>query len=202
MNIVRIRHVKSLSVMAKNSQRAEAGSARIVILALVSFLLGVGVTILWFRHTPGANSGTASSQPVSATASPPPAPESVGLPAPAPTPASASPPAAPEASDPAVIEQVKKAVPNFASISFDQGEQILRAAALQEFADTTTETDEEIKRAQQELQDSQNSGSAADQQAAMKNVQDTQAAATERLKKIAANLQDQIAALKELKNGQ
>ena len=188
--------------MKPKSQHAEAGSARIVMLALISFLLGVAFTAFWFHHAPAGNTGTAVYQTASETATPPPPPEPVGLPAPAPAPVPAPVPANPQPSDPAVIEQVKKAVPNFASISLDEGEQILRAAALKDFALAEAASDDQLTRARQQLQNAQNSGSPADQQAAMKNVQDTQTAAAEKLKQIAATLQDQITALKSLKSGQ
>ena len=189
--------MKPVIVIAEKSEHTESGSARTVMLALVSFLAGIAVTALWFRHTPasGGNTATAVSQAVPETA----APEPVGVPAPPPPSTPAPSPGIPQPADPAVIEQVKKEVPNFASISLDEGEQILRAAALKQFADATAETDDEIKHAQQQLQDAENNGSAAEQQAAMKNVQNTQSAASEKLKQIAASLQDQIAALKSLK---
>lgn len=184
--------------MQEHSQRQvalppESGSARMVTLALVSFLAGIAVTALWFHHTPASNMRTTVSQ----TAPPP--PEAIGLP-PAPAPTPPPPPPKPQPTDPAVIEQVKKTVPDFVSISLDDGEQALRISALKEFADATVETDAQIKAAQQQLQDAQKNGSAADQQAAMKHVQDTQATAAEKLKQIAANLQVQIEALKSLKN--
>ena len=182
--------------MKPKPNNVESGSARMVTLALVSFLAGIAVTALWFHHmaVPAGNGNTGT--PVSQTTPP----EAIGLP-PAPTPTPAPPPAKPQPTDPAVIAQVKKTVPNFASISLDDGEQALRIAALKEFADATVETDAQIKTAQQQLQDAQNNGS-ADQQAAMKHVQDTQTAAAEKLKQIAANLQVQIEALKSLKIGQ
>ena len=186
-------------ILVSRRSEADAGSARIVMLVLVSFLLGVAVTVFWFHHAAN-KAGAAASETVSQP--PAPAQEQVGVPAPPAAPAPVSPAANPQPTDPAIIEEVKKAVPNFASISLQDGEQILRACALKQFADTTAETDDEIKRAQQQLQDARNSGSAVDQQAAMKHVQDTQAAAAEKLKQIAANLQAQLAALKSMKNQQ
>ena len=102
--------------------------------------------------------------------------------------------------DPAVIEEVKKLVPDFASLSLGDGENILRSAALKDFAASAAQMDAQIKAARQQLQEAQNGQSADEQQAAMKNVQDAQLAATEKLKDIAARLQAQIAALKSLKS--
>lgn len=120
---------------------------------------------------------------------------------PAPPPAPAPPPMAnPPPIDPAVIGEVKKAVPNFADISLDDGEKVLQAAAMKDFGTAVQQMNDEVQAARQQLQNAQNSQSAADQQAAMKRVQDAQAAGAEKLKQIAAHLQDQIAALKSLKN--
>jgi type IV secretory pathway VirB10-like protein len=187
--------ILAIKHFAGNSRRSEPGSTRIVILALVSFLAGVGITVFWFHHAAATNGGTASQI---ASETPAPAPESVGVPAP-PAATPQPPPAPVQPTDPAVIEQVKKEVPDYATASLDAATQTLRAAALKAFADATAEADSEIKAAQQQLQDAQNTGSAADQQAAMKRVQDAQSAAAEKLKQIAADLQNQIAALKILK---
>jgi hypothetical protein len=177
-----------------NTRCAEEGSVRAVLLALVSFSLGVAVTAFWFHRPAGGNATSAVSQ----TGVPPPV---VGPP-PAPAPVALAPAAKPQPPDPAVIAEVKKLVPNFASISLEEGENILRAAALKEFAGAAGQTDARIKAAQQQLQAVQNGQSAEEQQNAMKNVQDAQLAGLEKLKDIAARLQAQIAALKSLKNQQ
>jgi hypothetical protein len=100
----------------------------------------------------------------------------------------------------AAVEAVKKQVPDYASISLEDGENILRAEALKEFQAAAAQMNEQMTTAQQRLQDAQNSQSVADQQAAMKNVQDLQLTGANKLKEIAANLQAQIAALQSLKN--
>lgn len=176
----------------KKAQCVERGSVRIIVPVVISFFLGVAVTALW-SHRPAGHGGE---NPVS----PPPVDEHVGLPAPAPAPAPVE--SHPEPIDPAVIDEVKQEVPDYSSISLEDGEQILRTAALKDFAAAAKETDEQINAAQQQLQDAQNTKSAAEQQAAMKRVQETQMAAAEKLKGIAARLETQIAALKSLKNGQ
>lgn len=171
---------------AKKARRGERGAARTVLLALISFLLGVGVTAWWFHRA--GNAAEAVSQT--------PAAERIGLPAPPPP----APAAIPQPQDPAVIAEVKAVVPNFDSLSLEDGENILRAKALKDFAAAAAQTDAQIKAAEQQLQDAQNGQSAAEQQAAMKHVQDTQLAGLEKLKDMAAQLQAQISALKSLKN--
>ena len=176
----------------KKAQILEQGSARIVLVTLVSFCLGVGVTALWFHRVPAGNANAANAETA--------APEQVGMPAPPPAPAPVV--TQPQPIDPAVMQEVKQQVPNFATISLEDGEQILRTAALKAFADASAETDDQMNAARQKLQDAQNNGSAADQQSAMKHVQDVQAAGADKLKEIAARLQAQITALKNLKDQQ
>lgn len=176
----------------KSFHNSEQGSIRIVMLALVSFFLGIGVAAFWF-HRPVANNAAASEAPGPAAPR-----EQVGIPAPPPAPAPVV--SHPQPIDPAIVQDVKEQVPDYASVSLEDGEQALRAAALREFAAANAATDDQIKTAQQQLQDAQNSGSASEQQAAMKHVQDMQMAGAEKLKGIATKLQDEIAALKSLKS--
>ncbi len=165
-------------------------SVRIVVLVLVSFSLGVAVTALWFHRSGNSSSGNPVSRIPDASA--------VGLPA---SPSQTPPPVAtPQPVDPAVIEQVKQTVPNYESISLDDGENLLRTAALKDFASAAKEMEAQVAAAQQKLQDAQGGQSADDQTTAVKNLQATQAAQTEKLKAVSARLQAQIAALKSLKN--
>jgi hypothetical protein len=168
------------------------GSVRIVVLVSVSFFAGVAATAFWFHRS--GNSGPGS--PVTWT----PDLSAVGRPAPPPQ----APPSVviPQVMDPAIIDEVKQSVPNYASISLDDGENILRAAALKDFAAAAKELNDQVAAAQQKLEQSQNGQSPDDQQTAMKHLQDTQAAEAEKLKQVAARLQTQIATLKSLKNQQ
>lgn len=182
---------------ATKPQLRERASARIVLLAALSFLLGVAATVFWFQLTGKRSAGNSSSL---ANSQPPAGQTTVAADhgnSPA-HPGMANPPPI----TPATIEDVKKAVPDFASLSVGEGENILRTAALKEFEAAARESDAQIKAAQQQLLQTENSQSAAEQQAAMKNVQSVQAAATEKLQQVAARLQAQIAALKSLKNSQ
>ena len=167
---------------------------RVVLLALVCFLLGVGVTAFWFHLTATSNAGISSSP----TGGEPDADQSAvpAIPAnPSARPLVASQPPV----DAAAIEAVKQAIPNLASVSLDEGTRILREAALKRFAVAAKEMDAQVKLAQQQLAQAETGQSAAGQQAAMKVVQETQAEQTEKLQQIAARLQAQIAALKQLK---
>ncbi len=177
---------------SRRTQRPRPGeqaSLRIILLALVSFFLGVGATAFWFHLAATRNASQSSFQ---AAGQPAETPAKAPLPVP---PASPIPPAV----SPDAIEAVKQAIPNAASVSLEDGEKTLRSAALKEFTAAANEMETQVKTAQQELLQAENGQSAADQQAAMKHLQQTQAAATEKLQQIAAKLHGQIAAWEQLK---
>ena len=102
-------------------------------------------------------------------------------------------------SDLAAIEEVKRAIPDLASTSVERGSQLLRLQTLALFTAATEEMETQVKAAQQRIIEAQNSGSEADQQAAVKNLQQVQAAQSEKLKQITMRLQAQIAALEQIK---
>jgi len=169
----------------------ERAQARIIILALVSFSLGVAATAFWFhfaanRHAENLSSQTkdqpATEQPINETA-----------------PARSFIPSHPLV-DAATIAAVKQAVPDYASLSLEDGTQILRAAALKQFAMAAKDMDVRVRQAEERLGEAENGQIAAEQQAALTNLRETQAAQTGKLQEITAQLQAQIAALKQLKN--
>jgi hypothetical protein len=100
---------------------------------------------------------------------------------------------------PAAIEEVKRAIPDLASVSLADGTRILRKAALTEFATAAKEIGEQIHAAQINLAKAQNGGSESEQQAAIQQLQQAQASQTAKLQEIAAKSQAQIDALKQLK---
>jgi ABC-type uncharacterized transport system len=101
--------------------------------------------------------------------------------------------------DKAVVEEVKRAIPNLASVSLEEGKGILRGAAMNEFSAAAEEMQKQVKDAQQRLAQAQSNSSEAVQQAAMKQLQQVQAEQTEKLKQIAARAQAQIQALEQIK---
>lgn len=176
--------------LTQQPQPGERASVRIVLIAVISFLLGIGATAFWFQLAAKRNAGNpgfeANSQPAAGQPDTSARPDVANVP-----PVS-----------PAAVEEVKQAIPNFASVSVDDGENILRTAALKEFTAAAKEMDAQVKAAQQQVGQAQNGQSAAEQQAALKQLQQTQAAATEKLQQIAARLSAQIVALKSLKNNE
>jgi hypothetical protein len=99
----------------------------------------------------------------------------------------------------AAVQQVARAIPNLASVSVEEGTQILREAALKEFKTAIDETGVQVREAQQRISRAQQSGSEPEQQAATRHLQQVQSDQAEKLKQIAARLDNQIAALKQLK---
>ncbi len=174
----------------------ERAQVRTIVLLLVSFLLGVTATAVWFHFAtvrtaenpnPPSTDQQDNQQPVApavaATANPP-AQKYVEQPV----------PVAQEA-----VDDVKRVLPNYASLTVDEGTEILREAALKKYADAAQELQTQIAQAQEELKEAQ-SKSPADQQAAMKHLQQVQAEQSQKLQQIGGQLQTQIAALKQLKN--
>lgn len=105
---------------------------------------------------------------------------------------------APQA-DLATVEEIKRSILDMASTSVEQGTQILRQKALTAFMAAAQEMEAQVKVAQQGVLEARSNGSEAAQQAAIKNLQQVQAAQTEKLKQITARLQAQITALEQIK---
>lgn len=185
---------------SKQPQPKEQAQVRIIILVLVSFLLGAAVTALWFHLAPNRNVENSSTEVNGQAGQPDNQPSDE-------TAVTAKPPARPfVASHPPVdagtIEGVKQAIPDFASVSLADGEQILREATLKKFEQAAKDMAAQVRQAQQQISQAQNSGSPDEQLAARIHLQQVQAQGTEQLQQIAAQLQTEIAALKQLKDAE
>lgn len=184
--------------MGFRNQRLKGKQAqvRILLVALVSFLLGMAATALWFRaasnRTAERLSSSANSQADQSDNPPPAAPPS-GAHSQART--FVEPPVSVGS---AAIDDLKRALPNYASLSVEQGTEILQQAALKDYAAAAQELQSQVAQAQDELKQAQ-SKSPADQQAALKHLQQVQAEQSQKLRGIAGQLRTQIAALKQLK---
>jgi hypothetical protein len=97
------------------------------------------------------------------------------------------------------IQEVKALIPDVAAVSVEAGKQILRDAALKDFAGAAKEMETQVKEAEQRLSQAQNGGSDAEQQAAMKHLQQVQAEQAEKLKEIAAKSKAQMDAFQQIK---
>ena len=101
--------------------------------------------------------------------------------------------------DPAVVAEVKRQIPNFASVSVDEGAQILRQSALNDLKALATEMELQVREAEQRVQQAQNGKSEAEQQASLKQLQQVRADQAAKLKEITARSAAQIEALRKLK---
>ena len=100
---------------------------------------------------------------------------------------------------PPPLEEVKRLIPNLEAVSLEEGTRLLREAALKEFTRAAQEMQTRIQQAQAKLLAAQTNQSDAQQQAAMKELQQFQADQTAELQRIAARSQAQIQTLARLK---
>ena len=100
---------------------------------------------------------------------------------------------------PEVTNEVVRLIPDLKGTSLEDGTRILREAALQEFTAAGTEMEDKLQVAQQQLSDAQNGQSEAEQQAAMKHLQEVQLEQGNKYKQIAARLQAELAVFEQMK---
>jgi hypothetical protein len=99
------------------------------------------------------------------------------------------------------LAEIKRLIPNLESVSLADATRILREASVTEFAAAANQFQTQLSQAQDRLKAAQNGGSEAEQQAAIKDLQQVQAEQAARLKAIAAKSQAQIETLKQVKPG-
>ncbi len=101
--------------------------------------------------------------------------------------------------NPAAIEDVKRLIPNIASVSQQQGKEILRKAALDQFTAVVKATNAKVNEAQRKLAEAQVGKSKAEIQAALKQLQQARAEQNEELQQVAAKTQADMRALERIK---
>jgi ABC-type uncharacterized transport system len=111
----------------------------------------------------------------------------------------AQPPAMATPIDPAISEELLKTFPDLASRSFEEAAQVLRESAFEQFKTAAIEMQAKVQLAQQALAAARQNKSEAEQQAALKAFQEIQAEQANKLKAIAARLQERIVVLQRLK---
>ena len=99
----------------------------------------------------------------------------------------------------AAAQQVQQAIPNLAAVSVEEGTQRLRDAAMKQYKAAVDDMGTQVREAEQQILQARQSGSEAEQAAAMKHLQQVQSDQAEKLKQIAASLDAQLAALRQLK---
>lgn len=99
----------------------------------------------------------------------------------------------------AADEALKSLIPDAAAVSLEDGSRQLREASLKEFRDTMTELEGRLKEAEQQIEQTQKSGTEAEQQAAKKLLQNAQAARAAKLQQVAEQAMARVAAWERLK---
>jgi hypothetical protein len=97
------------------------------------------------------------------------------------------------------LQAVKQAIPDPAAVTPEEGNRRLRELAMKEFQETTREMSAQVEEARQKLQQAMSGAPAAEQQAARKQLLETQAAGSKKLQQIAADAQARILAWQKLK---
>ena len=100
---------------------------------------------------------------------------------------------------PETTNEIVRLIPNVNATSLEDGIGILRNAAVDKFSEAGAEMEKQIHAAQQQVADAQNGQSEAEQQAAMKHLQQVQLDQAEKLKAVAAQLQTQISVFEQMK---
>jgi hypothetical protein len=100
------------------------------------------------------------------------------------------------------VEDLRTRIPNFDSLSLEDALRTSRTQAIEEFNAAATRMNQLVQEAQASLVKAQKEGSAADQEAAMKKLQELQATQTDTLKQIAAGSQARIEAITKVKPAQ
>jgi hypothetical protein len=95
--------------------------------------------------------------------------------------------------------EILRLIPDVNGTSLEDGIRILREAAVDKFSQAGAEMEKQIQAAQQQASNAQNGPSEAEQQAAMKHLQQVQLEQAEKLKALAAQLQAQVSAFEQMK---
>ena len=101
--------------------------------------------------------------------------------------------------DPAIVAEVKRQLPNFASVSLEEGSQILREAALKDLQAALSRTEGQIKEAEQRVARMEAAKSDAAKQEALRDLQRLQAEQAAKLGELTRKSSAQIEVLRQLK---
>jgi hypothetical protein len=105
------------------------------------------------------------------------------------------------ASNPALAEELQRKMPNLSAMPLEEALRALREDSVKEFTTAVGEMQAEVQQAQARLLQAKAGGSAAEQDAAMRQLQETEKNHAQRLKDLAASAQARVEVLKQLKSG-
>jgi len=100
---------------------------------------------------------------------------------------------------PEVTNEIARLIPDIDRTSLDDGIGILRAAAVNRMTEAGAEMEKQIQIAQQQVAEAQNGRPEAEQQAAVKHLQQVELEQAEKTKAIAARLQTEISVFEQMK---
>jgi hypothetical protein len=101
--------------------------------------------------------------------------------------------------DPQKLESVRRVIPDPQTVSVEDGTRLLREAAMKEFTAAVSESQTRLREAQERLAKAQQNGTAAEQETAIRELQETQAEQTRKLKEIAAAAEARMQAFRFLR---
>jgi hypothetical protein len=101
--------------------------------------------------------------------------------------------------DDAALDAVRQAIPNLDSVTMEEGSRALRAAALARFERTSQEFQTRVKQAEEHFRQAQNSPSEAEQDAALKDLQEVRKEQAQKLTGLALEARAEQEALQQLK---
>ena len=102
-------------------------------------------------------------------------------------------------SDGATLDAVKRAIPNLDTVSVDEGSRLLRASAVSRFEQASQELQARVKTAEEHFLQAQNSGSEAEMNDALKDLEQVRKEQAQKLTDIALEAKAQQEALQQLK---
>ena len=101
--------------------------------------------------------------------------------------------------DPDIVAEVKRRVPNFVSVSLEEGSQILREAAVKDLQAALSQMEGQRKEAEQRVARMEEAKSETEKQAALKDLQRLQAEQAAKLREFTTRSSAQIEVLRQLK---
>jgi len=100
---------------------------------------------------------------------------------------------------PETTNEIARLIPDINGTSLEDGIAMLREGAVNKFTEAGAEVEKQIQAAQQQVADTQNGQSGAEQQAAVKHLQQVELEQGEKIKAIAARLQEEITVFQQMK---
>jgi hypothetical protein len=100
---------------------------------------------------------------------------------------------------PETTNEILRLIPDVKGTSLEDGIGILRTATVNKFVEASAEMEKQIQVTQQQVADAQNGQTEAEQQAAMKHLQQVELDQAEKVKAVAAQLQVQISTFEQMK---